>query len=201
MCPPGLAACHPPEFKTDPDAYTDLICQSMLPEVKTWWQMHAPQFPLPFVDVFCETGAFSLVQSRQILETAIRLGFPVKIMPMNLIILEVRRLQRSLVLLRRITLSKHPGRILLPWQKEILLWWLYPAPRLVWRNNTIRPQRTSWLPEGCWQLPPDLNPGTAWCGNMQFVIALACRYLKLTPAQAIAAATIMRQQPSSGRIG
>ena len=45
----------PPEFKTDPDAYTDLICQSMLPEVKTWWQMHAPQFPLPFVDVFCET--------------------------------------------------------------------------------------------------------------------------------------------------
>ena len=36
----------------------------------------------------------------------------------------------------------------------------------------------------------DLNPGTAWCGNMQFVIALACRYLKLTPAQAIAAATI-----------
>jgi imidazolonepropionase len=36
----------------------------------------------------------------------------------------------------------------------------------------------------------DLNPGTAWCENMQFAIALACRYLKLTPRQAIAAATI-----------
>ena len=36
----------------------------------------------------------------------------------------------------------------------------------------------------------DLNPGTAWCGNMQLVLALACRYLRLTPAQAIAAATI-----------
>ncbi|HPO59496.1 MAG TPA: amidohydrolase family protein, partial [Anaerolineaceae bacterium] len=36
----------------------------------------------------------------------------------------------------------------------------------------------------------DINPGTAWCESMQFVIALACRYLKLTPAQAIAAATI-----------
>ena len=36
----------------------------------------------------------------------------------------------------------------------------------------------------------DLNPGTAWSGDMQFVIALACRYLRLTPAQAIAAATI-----------
>ncbi|TLN10253.1 imidazolonepropionase, partial [bacterium] len=28
------------------------------------------------------------------------------------------------------------------------------------------------------------------CESMQFVIALACRYLKLTPAQAVAAATI-----------
>ena len=39
-------------------------------------------------------------------------------------------------------------------------------------------------------LATDLNPGTAWCESMQFVMALACRYLKLTPAQALAAATI-----------
>jgi imidazolonepropionase len=39
-------------------------------------------------------------------------------------------------------------------------------------------------------LATDLNPGTAWCESMQFVIALACRYMKLTPAQALAAATI-----------
>ncbi|HEY6074784.1 MAG TPA: amidohydrolase family protein, partial [Anaerolineales bacterium] len=36
----------------------------------------------------------------------------------------------------------------------------------------------------------DINPGTAWCENMQFAIALACRAMRLTPAQAIAAATI-----------
>ena len=39
-------------------------------------------------------------------------------------------------------------------------------------------------------LASDLNPGTAWGGNMQFTIALACRYLRLTPAQAIVAATL-----------
>jgi imidazolonepropionase len=39
-------------------------------------------------------------------------------------------------------------------------------------------------------LATDLNPGTAWCESMQFVLALACRKLGLTPAQAIAAATI-----------
>ncbi len=39
-------------------------------------------------------------------------------------------------------------------------------------------------------LATDLNPGTAWCESMQFAIAVACRYLRLTPAQAVAAATI-----------
>ena len=39
-------------------------------------------------------------------------------------------------------------------------------------------------------LATDLNPGTAWGGNIQFAIALACRYLRLTPAQAIVAATL-----------
>jgi imidazolonepropionase len=43
---------------------------------------------------------------------------------------------------------------------------------------------------GLLALATDLNPGTAWCESMQFAIALACRYLRLTPAQAIAAATI-----------
>jgi imidazolonepropionase len=36
----------------------------------------------------------------------------------------------------------------------------------------------------------DINPGTAWNESMQFAIALACRYMKLTPAQAIVAATL-----------
>jgi imidazolonepropionase len=43
---------------------------------------------------------------------------------------------------------------------------------------------------GLLALATDLNPGTAWCESMQFAIALGCRYMKLTPAQAIAAATI-----------
>jgi len=44
--------------------------------------------------------------------------------------------------------------------------------------------------DGLLAVASDINPGTAWCESMQFVIALACRYLRLTPAQAIAAATI-----------
>ena len=43
---------------------------------------------------------------------------------------------------------------------------------------------------GLLAIATDLNPGTAWCESMQFAITLACRYMRLTPAQAIAAATI-----------
>ena len=43
---------------------------------------------------------------------------------------------------------------------------------------------------GALALASDLNPGTCWCESMQFIIALACRYLKLTPAEAINAATL-----------
>jgi imidazolonepropionase len=39
-------------------------------------------------------------------------------------------------------------------------------------------------------LGTDCNPGTAWCESMQMVLALATRHLGLTPAQALAAATI-----------
>ncbi|MCJ7735242.1 MAG: amidohydrolase family protein, partial [Anaerolineales bacterium] len=43
---------------------------------------------------------------------------------------------------------------------------------------------------GTLAIATDINPGTAWCESMQFAAALACRYMKITPNQAIAAATI-----------
>ena len=43
---------------------------------------------------------------------------------------------------------------------------------------------------GALALATDLNPGTTWCESMQMVIALACRYMGLTQAQAVVAATL-----------
>jgi len=43
---------------------------------------------------------------------------------------------------------------------------------------------------GAVALATDCNPGTCWCESMQFVIALACRTMGMTPAEAISAATI-----------
>lgn len=180
----------PPEFKTDPDAYTDLICQSMLPEVKTWWQMHAPQFPLPFVDVFCETGAFTLVQSRRILETAIRLGFPVKIHADEFDNLGGASLAAELGAASADHLVKTSREDIIALAKGNTVAVALPCTPFGLAEQHYTPAKDILAAGGLLAVASDLNPGTAWCGNMQFLIALACRYLKLTPAQAIAAATI-----------
>lgn len=180
----------PPEFKTDPDAYTDLICQSMLPEVKTWWQMHTPQLPLPFVDVFCETGAFTLVQSRRILETAIRLGFPVKIHADEFDNLGGASLAAELGAASADHLVKTSREDIIALAKGNTVAVALPCTPFGLAEQHYTPAKDILAAGGLLAVASDLNPGTAWCGNMQFVIALACRYLKLTPAQAIAAATI-----------
>ena len=80
---PTFLGAHaiPPEYKDRSQAYTDLLCVEMLPFIRQWWgsQPSTAARPLPFVDVFCETGAFDLAQSRQILIKAKELGFPLKL--------------------------------------------------------------------------------------------------------------------------
>ena len=70
-------------------------------------------------------------------------------------------------------------------------------------EEAYTPARAILASGGLLALASDLNPGTAWCGSMQFAIALACRYMRLTPAQAIAAATINAAAAiqRAGRIG
>lgn len=62
----------PPEFKSDPDAYVDLICQEMIPALAAAGLADA-------VDGFCEGIAFSPAQIRRVFETARANGLPVKL--------------------------------------------------------------------------------------------------------------------------
>src|SRR3989304_4063586 len=78
---PTFLAAHavPEEYRGRTDEYVELVCRQMLPAVRHWWPEHGAGAPLPFVDVFCEQGAFDLAQSRRILSAAASLGFPRKI--------------------------------------------------------------------------------------------------------------------------
>lgn len=179
-----------PEYRDDPDGYTALVADDMLPAVKSWWEANAAQHPLPFVDVFCEAGAFTLQQTRRILEKARELGFPLKIHVDEFEALGGTRLAVELGAASADHLVKttdeelqmlaesHTVAVSLPCTPFGLADPHYTQARAIIDNG------------GVLALASDLNPGTAWCGNMQFVMALACRYLRLTPAEALTAATI-----------
>jgi imidazolonepropionase len=180
----------PPEYAGDSDGYTDLLCQEMLPVVHGWWKANAAVRPLPFVDVFCETGAFSLEQSRRILAKARELGFPLKIHADEFDNLGGATLAAELGAVSADHLvATSTGDIQRLAESETVAVGL-PCTPFGLSEQDYTPAKAILEADGILALATDINPGTAWCENMQFALALACRYMRLTPAQAIAAATI-----------
>jgi imidazolonepropionase len=189
---PTFLGAHavPPEFQNDAPGYTELVCREMLPEVRRWWQINAAGRPLPFVDVFCETGAFSLAQSRLILMAARELDFPLKIHADEFDNLGGAALAAELGAVSADHLVKTSAADIAALAHSNTVAVALPCTPFGLAEAHYTPAREILRAGGLLAIASDLNPGTAWCESMQFVIALACRYLRLTPAQAIAAATI-----------
>ena len=179
-----------PEFKQDPDGYTALVSTQMLPALKNWWSEHGGMRPLPFVDVFCENGAFSLIQSHHILASAKALGFPLKIHADEFESLGGASLAVELGATSADHLVKTPAADIAALANSSTVAVALPCTPFGLAETQYTPARAILQAGGLLAIASDLNPGTAWCESMQFVIALACRFLRLTPAQAIAAATI-----------
>lgn len=180
-----------PEYKDDPQGYTDHIVDEMLPIVRDWWETHAPrrQRP-PFVDVFCETGAFDLAQSRQILEKAKELGFPLKIHADEFDNLGGASLAAELgaASADHLVVTSDEDIAALANSETVAV--SLPCTPFGLAHCDYTPAKKMLDAGVILAIATDCNPGTAWTESMQFAIALACRGMKLTPAQAIAAATI-----------
>lgn len=179
-----------PEYRQRPDEYTDLICHTMLPLLKEWWPHNAPYHAMPFVDVFCETGAFNLSQSRAILSTAQEMGFPLKIHADEFDNLGGASLAAELNAVSADHLVKTSPEDIAALAKSDTVAVALPCTPFGLAEAHYTPAQAILDAGGLLAIATDCNPGTAWCENMQFAIALACRYMHLTPAQAIAAATI-----------
>ena len=179
-----------PEYTDDPQGYTDQVCETMLPILCQWWETHAPRLPLPFVDVFCENKAFTLEQSRQILTKACSLGFPVKIHADEFDNLGGASLAVELGAASADNLVKTSDADILALGKSDTVAVSLPCTPFGLAEAEYTPAQKILDAGGILALATDCNPGTAWNESMQFAIALACRYMGLTPAQAIAAATI-----------
>ncbi len=189
---PTFLGAHaiPVEYKDNTEGYTQLVCQEMLPALRRWWQANAAGRPLPFVDVFCETGAFNLAQSAAILQTARDLGFPLKIHADEFDNLGGASLAARLGAVSADHLVKTSPEDIRALAESDTVAVALPCTPFGLADPHYTPAAEILAANGLLAIASDINPGTAWCESMQFVIALACRYLRLTPAQAIAAATI-----------
>lgn len=183
---PTFLGAHaiPAEYQGRGDAYVNLIVEEMLPAVA------ALPDPPPFCDLFCEEGAFSLEQSRRILQAAQGLGFGLKVHVDEFKPLGGTRLAVEMGAVSADHLvCTPPDEIELLAHSDTIAVSLPGTPfGLAHREYT--PARALIDAGGALALATDCNPGTCWCENMQFMIALACRYMGMTPAEAICAATL-----------
>lgn len=180
----------PPEFSGDTAGYVRFLTLQALPELKSWWQARAPERPLPFVDVFCEEGVFDLAQTREILSAAAELGFPLKLHADEFANLGGASLAVELGALSADHLVKTSAEDIRRLGGSQTVAVSLPGTPFGLAQSAYTPAREIIAADGILALATDLNPGTSWNESMQFIQALACRYLKLTPAEALAAATI-----------
>jgi imidazolonepropionase len=178
----------PPEYAGRTDAYVDLVVEEMIPAVVTFARQQSE--PLPFIDVFCEAGVFDVPQSRRILETGKGYGMPLKIHADEFAGLGGTQLAVELDAVSADHLVQTPAADIRALGAGSTIAVSLPCTPFGLGHHDYTPARAIIDAGGALALATDCNPGTAWCESMQMVIALACRYMRITPAEALAAATI-----------
>ena len=186
---PTFLGAHavPTEYQGRTDEYVDLVVEEMLPRAASFLVTHPSSL---FCDVFCDEGAFTLEQSRRVLEAAQALGFGLKIHADEFKPLGGARLAVELGAVSADHLVCTPDEEieLLAGSNTVAV--ALPGTPFGLGHHEYTPARRIIDSGGALALATDLNPGTCWCESMQLIIALACRFMKMTPAEAIAAATI-----------
>jgi imidazolonepropionase len=172
----------PPEYRGRSQSYVELVCKEMIPAV-------AKGKLARFVDVFCDRGAFSAIESEQIFAAARDHGLNVRA---HMGQLSETRLEMFLKF--RPTSLDHMDYVndadlpalaasdtvatLVPGANYFLGLSRYPdARKLISAGVAVA-------------LATDYNPGTSPTISMSMAMSLACTHMKMSPAEAINAATI-----------
>jgi imidazolonepropionase len=181
---PTFLGAHavPPEFSNNPEDYVHLVIDEMLPKV-------AEKGAAEFCDVFCERGVFNLDQSRRILSAGKKQGLKPKLHADEMSPLGGAELAASLgaVSADHVLFSSDEGIKAMAERGVIAT--LLPTAAFSLMNGRYANARAMIKLGAPIALATDFNPN-CWVENQQLVIALACRFMKLTPAEAITAATI-----------
>lgn len=176
------AHAFPTEYKNNKQAYIDLLIDEMLPKI-------SEENLADFIDVFCETGYFSVEDTDRILSAGKKYGLTAKVHvnqftsiggvqisvkhnALSVDHLEVMQPSDIEALKNTDTMP-----VALPSCSYFLSIPYAPARDIINANLPLA-------------LATDYNPGSTPSGNMNFVVATACIKMKMTPEEAINSATI-----------
>ncbi|OYQ35670.1 imidazolonepropionase [Flavobacterium cyanobacteriorum] len=176
------AHAFPKEYKEDHKGYMGLIINEMLPAI-------AEEGLADYIDAFLETGYFSVEETERIMEAGQKYGLPAKIHVNQFTAIHgiaacVRHNALSVDHLEIVTdedIEALKGTATMPVALPSCSYFISipytPARKMLQAGLPLA-------------LATDFNPGTTPSGNMNFVVATACIKMRMTPEEAINAATI-----------
>jgi imidazolonepropionase len=180
---PTFLGAHavPAEYLGHADAYVDLIVAEMLPAVANL---------ASFCDVFCDQGAFSVAQTRRILDRARGLSLDIRLHADELAAIGAAELAAEF----HAASADHLIQVTLHGIERLaeagVVATLLPGTSFCLAHGSHAPAR-AFLDSGVTvALATDCNPGTCFTENMQLIIALACITLRMTVEEAVRAATM-----------
>jgi imidazolonepropionase len=165
------------------ERYLRLLIDRVLPKV-------AREKLAEFCDVFCDRGAFSVGQSREILEAGQRYGLVPRIHAEQLTRSGATQLAVRLGAASCDHLEQVNSADMRALGKSQTVATLLPGCdfHLGWKNYA--PARELIDAGAIVALATDYNPGTSPTLSMSMILSLACTQLRMTPAEAIVAATV-----------
>ncbi len=173
----------PPEYRGRADAYVGLLARQLIPDV-------ALAGLAEFCDVFCDRGAFSVPQARRILTAGRACGLVPRLHAEQLTRTGAARLAVELNAASADHLEKINRSDIRALAASSVVATLLPGCSFHLGLGRYAPARELIAAGAVVALATDFNPGTSPTLNMQMVLSLACTQMRMTPAEALAAATI-----------
>ncbi len=191
---PTFLGAHavPPEFKGRADDYVDLVVEAMIPAAAAWYEAsHFARSRTPFFcDAFCEAGVFDVDQSRRVLVAGRAHGMLPKLHADEFENLGGVSLAVALGATSVDHLDVTPDEEIARLAASDTVGVVIPGVNFNLGSCHFADARKLIDAGAALALATDINPGSAPCPSMPMVMAIAARYQRLLPAEALNAATI-----------
>ncbi len=173
----------PDEYRQNRNEYIRLLVEEMIPQV-------AREGLAQFCDVFCDVGYFTIDESRRVLQAARSAGLGLRIHAEELAHSGGAQLAAELGVRSADHLEWLQDEDILPLKQAGTVATLLPGTTFNLGLPRYPPARkliSAGVPVA---LATDFNPGSCFTLNMQLILSIACSQMRMTPAEAITAATI-----------